>query len=110
MCSSCSSNNNQLQCPRPLAFQPVPEQTTSSTITLAPYTSSPSFQILQCSLLSIPSNRVTRALWDIYLTLDIHKQKTSLVIYALQDLIISREEIGRQLVFTKFADIQHIFI
>lgn len=57
---------------RPPAFQPVPEQMTSSTITLAPHTSSPSFQILQRSFLSIPSNRVTRALCDIYLTLDIH--------------------------------------
>lgn len=109
MCSSCSSNNDQLLT-TPTRFPASPRaddfihdhSSTAHLLSILPNsTVLPPQHSQQC---------VTRALWDIYLTLDIHKQKTSLVIYALQDLIISREEIGRQLVFTKFADIWHIFI
>lgn len=72
MCSSCSSDNDQLlTTPTPTCFPASPPA--GDFIRHHSSTSSPSFQIsLQRSLLGSPSNRVTRALWDIYLTLDIH--------------------------------------
>lgn len=72
MCSSCSSDNDQLltmPTPTPTRFPDSPRA--GNFIHNHSSTSSPSFQILPRSLLSSPSNRVTRALRDIYLMLDI---------------------------------------